>query len=99
MSMVNTMPLSADVHPHPQIRIGFNGLANNVQYFTLLTYKLLLTHYITNNLYDIPYRPHSPGNDMAYSWCPYVIWPAIPERGHRYGSLHFLDDAAVVEYV
>ena len=29
--MVKTMPLSADVHPHPQIWIGFIGLAKHVQ--------------------------------------------------------------------
>ena len=39
--------------------------------FALLTYKLLLTHYVTNNLYDLPYRSHTPGNDLAYSWCPF----------------------------
>ena len=31
MSMVKTMPLSADVHPHPQIWIGFMGVAKLAQ--------------------------------------------------------------------
>ena len=33
----------------------------------LLTYKLMFTHYVTNNLYDLPYRSHTPDNNVSYS--------------------------------
>ena len=44
--------------------------------FALLTYKLMLTHYFTNNLPDLPCRSHTPDNTL-------VVWPAIPGPGHR----------------
>ena len=37
-------------------------------------YNLTLTHYFTNNLYGLSYRPHTPDIDVAYSWCPFVVW-------------------------
>ena len=44
MSMVKTMPLSADVHPHPQIWIGFMGLAKLSQYLHCYFINYWLTH-------------------------------------------------------
>ena len=29
----------------------------------------------------------------------FAVWCAIPEPEHRYRSLHYLDDAVVVEYI
>ena len=33
--------------------------------FALLTDNLMLTHSLTNNLYGLPYRPHTPDIDVA----------------------------------
>ena len=35
--------------------------------FVLLTYKPMLTHSFTNNLPDLPYRSHTPDNNVSYS--------------------------------
>ena len=51
--------------------------------FALLTYKLMLTYSFTNNLSGLPYRSHTPDNDLSYSRCALVVWPAIPEPGNR----------------
>ena len=58
-------------------------LAKTCAIFALLTYKLMLTHYFTNNLPDLPYRSHTPDNNVSYSRCPLVVWLAIPDPGHR----------------
>ena len=51
--------------------------------FALLSYKFMIIHYFTNNLSGLPSSSHTPDSDMPYSLCPFVIWPAIPEPGHR----------------
>ena len=35
--------------------------------FAVLTYNLMLTNSFTNNVYDLPYRPHNPDIEVAYS--------------------------------
>ena len=54
------------VHQYPHIRIEFIGLPKRCAMIVLLIYKLMLTHFFTNNLYGLPYRPYPPGSDVAY---------------------------------
>ena len=49
--------------------------------FALLTYKLMLTHYFTNNLPDLPYRSHTVDNNVSYYGCPLVVWPEFLNQG------------------
>ena len=35
--------------------------------FAVLIDNVMLINYFTNNVYDVPYRPHNPDIDVAYS--------------------------------
>ena len=73
ISMVKTNHLSVDVHQHPHIRIRYIFFSKTCAIFALLSYKLILSNYFTNNLYALPYRSQTPDNDLAYSWWPFVV--------------------------
>ena len=65
ISTVKTMYLGVGVHPYPHIRIGFIGLPKRCAMIALSIYKFMLTNSLTNNLYGLPYRPYTPGSDLA----------------------------------
>ena len=97
--MVNTMPLRVDMHPHPPYKDCIYWFTKTCAICAVLTDNLMLTNYFTNNLYGLPYRPHTPDIDVAYSWCLFALSSAIYEPGLRYGSVHSLDNAAAIECV
>ena len=64
--MQQIMPISVDVHPYPHKDCIYR-FAKTCAIFALITYKLMLTHYFTNNLHYLPYRSHTPDNNVSYS--------------------------------
>ena len=57
----------------PQYKDWVYWITKTCAIFALLTYNLMLTNYFSNNLYDLPDRPHTPDIDVAFTWCPFVV--------------------------
>ena len=65
--MAKIMPVCVDVLPYPPFKDLIYRFTKTCVIFALLTYKLMLTHYFTNNLSVLPYRSRTPDNDVSHS--------------------------------